>query len=268
MGKIATEQEAYGIGVFGNVILRNKCCTKKRASELGCDTNTTTNYTSNKLVQLEDLVKAENGYDPINAPIGVFIHHTNGLLYPISQWASSENNEVVGINVKGLVGGYFRCFTIAPVTTNVFIPVLWGPYNTIIENCNITTNIEQARLDIDSKSNTNALIKGIGATLTRYAANSCRKYTFKNKKSGELPSAGILFLMGEYFDEIEECLKLVKGDTLKDPNLDENYSYWSSTQFNNEHAWFIDFKDCKLRYGYKSNEANMACRPIYTLPYF
>ena len=52
MGKIATEQEAYNIGGSGSYTT-NKCCTKSRAEELGC--NVSGSYTSSRLVQLEDL---------------------------------------------------------------------------------------------------------------------------------------------------------------------------------------------------------------------
>lgn len=52
MSKIATENEAYIIGRKGTPV-NNKCCTKHRAIELGC--NITSGYSDNQLVQQEDL---------------------------------------------------------------------------------------------------------------------------------------------------------------------------------------------------------------------
>lgn len=55
MGKIATEQEAYNIGKKGTP-QSNKCCTKSRALDLGCQVKG--NYSSSQLVQFSDLSKS------------------------------------------------------------------------------------------------------------------------------------------------------------------------------------------------------------------
>lgn len=55
MGKIATEQEAYNIGKKGTP-QSNKCCTKSRASDLGCQVKG--NYSNSQLVQVSDLSKS------------------------------------------------------------------------------------------------------------------------------------------------------------------------------------------------------------------
>lgn len=55
MGKIATEQEAYGIGGKGTPVA-NKCCTRSRAIALGCKVSG--NYSLLQLVQLSDLSKS------------------------------------------------------------------------------------------------------------------------------------------------------------------------------------------------------------------
>lgn len=52
MSKIATELEAKTMGGTLSVI-DNKCCTKARALELGCQIKSGFSYTDNQLVELE-----------------------------------------------------------------------------------------------------------------------------------------------------------------------------------------------------------------------
>ena len=49
MSKIATELEAKTMGG----VIDNKCCTKARALELGCQIKSGFSYTDNQLVELE-----------------------------------------------------------------------------------------------------------------------------------------------------------------------------------------------------------------------
>lgn len=55
MSKIATELEARTIGGGTLSVIDNKCCTKARALELGCQIKSGFSYTDNQLVELEGI---------------------------------------------------------------------------------------------------------------------------------------------------------------------------------------------------------------------
>lgn len=60
MSKIATELEAKTMGGTLSII-DNKCCTKARALELGCQIKSGYSYTDNQLVELEGIEAATKG---------------------------------------------------------------------------------------------------------------------------------------------------------------------------------------------------------------
>lgn len=68
MSKIATELEAKTIGGETLSVIDNKCCTKARALELGCQIKSGFSYTDNQLVELEGIEAA------ITAP-NVILHY-------------------------------------------------------------------------------------------------------------------------------------------------------------------------------------------------
>lgn len=68
MSKIATELEARTIGGGTLSVNDNKCCTKARALELGCQIKSGFSYTDNQLVELEGIEAA------ITAP-NVILHY-------------------------------------------------------------------------------------------------------------------------------------------------------------------------------------------------
>lgn len=68
MSKIATELEAKTMGGGSLSVIDNKCCTKARALELGCQIKSGFSYTDNQLVELEGIEAA------ITAP-NVILHY-------------------------------------------------------------------------------------------------------------------------------------------------------------------------------------------------
>lgn len=68
MSKIATELEAKTIGGKTLSVIDNKCCTKARALELGCQIKSGFSYTDNQLVELEGIEAA------ITAP-NIILHY-------------------------------------------------------------------------------------------------------------------------------------------------------------------------------------------------
>lgn len=69
MSKIATELEAKTMGGGTLSVIDNKCCTKARALELGCQIKSGFSYTDNQLVELEGIEAA------ITAP-NVILHYS------------------------------------------------------------------------------------------------------------------------------------------------------------------------------------------------
>lgn len=68
MSKIATELEAKTMGGGTLSVIDNKCCTKARALELGCQIKSGFSYTDNQLVELEGIEAA------ITAP-NIILHY-------------------------------------------------------------------------------------------------------------------------------------------------------------------------------------------------
>ena len=69
-----------------------------------------------------------------------------------------------------------------------------------------------------------------------------------------LPSIGELAMIVLFKDEVNEALRHVGGDELAD-----DY-YWSSTEYNANSAWFINFSNADL--GHVSKANNFRCRPV------
>ena len=68
-----------------------------------------------------------------------------------------------------------------------------------------------------------------------------------------LPSIGELAMIVLFKDEVNKALEYVGGDKFLDD------WYWSSTEYNANNAWFINFSNASLGVNYKAN--NLRCRP-------
>ena len=69
-----------------------------------------------------------------------------------------------------------------------------------------------------------------------------------------LPSIGELAMIVLFKDEVNKALEYVGGDKFLDD------WYWSSTEYNANNAWFINFSNASLGVNYKAN--NLRCRPV------
>lgn len=136
------------------------------AGEAATALGVTTTIPSNKCItrgEFDELLYGSGYYDPATAPIGVYIVHTNGKVYPRSNWKSSENSKAVGVGVKTA-----NCsFIIAPEEKN---SIQWGGYGTLINGCTTTTDSSVAIKDYKGKSNTDAIVAQLGV----YAAMAMR----------------------------------------------------------------------------------------------
>ena len=128
------------------------------AGEAATTLGVTTTIPSNKCItrgEFDELLYGSGYYDPATAPIGVYIVHTNGKVYPRTNWKSSENSKAVGVGVKTS-----NCsFIIAPDEKT---SIQWGGYGTLINGCTTTTDNAVAIKDYRGKANTDAIIAQLG----------------------------------------------------------------------------------------------------------
>lgn len=132
------------------------------AGEAATTLGVTTTIPSNKCItraEFDELLYGTGYYDPATAPIGIYIVHTNGKVYPRANWKTSENSKAVGIGVKTS-----KCsFVIAPDEQT---SIQWGGYGTLISGCTTTTSSATAQIDYKGKTNTDAIISQLGVYAT------------------------------------------------------------------------------------------------------
>lgn len=227
------------------------------AGEAATALGVTTSIPSNKCItrgEFDELLYGSGYYDPATAPIGVYIVHTNGKVYPRTDWKSSENSKAVGVGVKTS-----NCsFIIAPDEKT---SIQWGGYGTLINGCTTTTDNTVAIKDYRGKANTDAIIAQLGTT-DEYAGNWCRKYVFKNGKNGYLPSEGELYEAYQNKAEVDACMALIGGTPLYDSSVN-NYWKWSSTQSSANYAWGLVWDDGYVNDSTKDDSYTDVCaRPF------
>lgn len=167
--------------------------------------------------------------------LGVFILGTDGNLYSESEW-DQPNSSAVGVAV--LTNG---CkFVIAPIApTEVNDRLTWskkGAYASV-SGVTTTTKLIAAVSDYEGVSNSSAIVSKYRAG-TDYAAGWCQNFSFKNGKKGYLGSCGEWHEAYNNKAEIDACMSLIGGTAIR-----TDYSHWTSTQYNSNGAWSLDWKD-------------------------
>ena len=115
--------------------------------------------------------------------------------------------------------------------------------------------------DIDNMSDEGIMLLDTRAS-EQYAANYCRNYTFKNGAVGYQPALGELFEAYQNKSEVDACMSLIGGKALYDSSIN-NYWKWSSTQYDSNTAWVLDWNNGYL-YNFSKDYSNYnACaRPF------
>lgn len=146
----------------------------------------------------------------------------------------------------------------------------WASANgTNIPNLTDITSKATAADDFNGKANTAAIIAGsTSAAVTNtstYAAGFCNNYSRVDSKnhgipagSWFLPSLGQLLLMHAYKNQIKYALSLIAGSSA----LQET-SYWSSTEYSANNAWYLYFSTGYMYYYYETSEVRV--RPVAAL---
>lgn len=175
---------------------------------------------------------------PELASNGVYIMHKNRFLVKREKWSFS-NDEASGVAVKT-----DNCaFVIAKEEQSY---ITWGGYSTLINGCVTITVKNTAKTDYKGKENTDAIVSQLG-TGSEYAARYCKEYTFPHGVKGYLPALGELWEALQNKSEVDACMSKIGGKAFYD-ELIGNYRKWSSTQYNNNNAWYLDWYEEDISY--------------------
>lgn len=167
--------------------------------------------------------------------LGVFILGTDGNLYSESEW-DQPNSSAVGVAVLTN-----KCkFVIAPIaSTEINDRLTWSKkgayYN--VSGVTTTTKLIAAASDYEGVSNSSAIVSKYRAG-TDYAAGWCQNFSFKNGKKGYLGSCGEWHEAYNNKAEIDACMSLIGGTAIR-----TDYSHWTSTQYNSNGAWSLDWEN-------------------------
>lgn len=249
---IATEGEVKTKLGYSGTVDTNKCCTKSRAITFGANSSNLAPYENNQLVKYSDVDLP--GLDPNTAPNGVYICDNKSRLWKKSDWDTSNNDNASGVAVKT-----DNCeFVIAKEEQT---SIQWGGYGTLINRCTTTTNSNTAETDYKGKQNTDAIVSQLGTSKT-YAARYCKEYTFPHGAQGYLPAFGELYEAYQNKSEVDACMLLISGRPVYDGSI-INYRKWSSTQYDSNFAWNLDWVDGMINGNYKYLSDTYCCaRPF------
>ena len=170
--------------------------------------------------------------------VGVWIYDTDNNLTTADDWNTANNSKAVGVAVIT-----DNCaFVLAPEDI-VSSGVYWASDKSLLSDVVTTTNATDAKKDYAGQANTAAMLA------VNPIAKACNDYTFKNGKTGYLMSCGEAQALLDNKDAVVEALSKIGGTSITS-------SYWTSTQYSSNYAWYmywsfglVSFTD-KLSYNY------------------
>lgn len=167
---------------------------------------------------------------------GVFIIDKNNKTYKTTGEFTQS-----GLPKTDIVGALLVTDKVAIViVAQLFGEVKWSNKNGLIDGCTVNSDVTVAAQDFAGAANTAAIIKANAGLNT--AASGCNNYVFKNGKKGHLMSGGEAIEIQRNFDRINSVLRYIKSSN----TLDENRSYWTSTQKDSDTVWDIMMGDSTL----------------------
>lgn len=191
---------------------------------------------------------------------GVFIIDKNNKTYKTTGEFTQSGLPKTDIVGALLVTDKVAIVIVAEVMSNA----KWSNKNGLIDGCTVNSDATTAAQDFAGAANTAAIIKA-NAGLD-IAASECNNYVFKNGKKGHLMSGGEAIEIQRNFDRINSVLQYINSSN----TLDENMSYWTSTQKGSDTVWGIRMGDSTLFEYYitipgTSINGTNAAFPIYSL---
>lgn len=191
---------------------------------------------------------------------GVFIIDKNNKTYKTTGEFTQS-----GLPKTDIVGALLVTDKVAIViVAQLFYEAKWSNKNGLIDGCTVNSDATTAAQDFAGAANTAAIIKANAGLDT--AASKCNNYVFKNGKKGHLMSGGEAIEIQKNFNRINSVLEYINSSN----TLDENRSYWTSTQKGSDTAWGIRMGDSTLFESYITLPGTSvmginATFPIYSL---
>lgn len=190
---------------------------------------------------------------------GVFIIDKNNKTYKTTGEFTQS-----GLPKTDIVGALLVTDKVAIViSAQLFYEAKWSNKNGLIDGCTVNSDVTVAVQDFAGAANTAAIMKANAGFDT--AASQCNNYVFKNGKKGYLMSGGEAIEIQKNFNRINSVLQYINSNT-----LDENRTYWTSTQKGSDTAWGIRMGDSTLFESYITLPGTSvmginATFPIYSL---
>ena len=166
--------------------------------------------------------------------LGVFIIDINDNLMDEDSWSPDMQQTMVGV---ALITEKVAIV----IPTGLHTGLCWSKTNQLVEGVTTTTNSATAVQDFKGKANTEAIVKAHGQNAP--VAYYCSNYTFENGKKGYLMAAGEAHEIFVNMQKISKLLGYISIGTAN--NLAEESEVWTSTQKNNNAAWYNDGMELK-----------------------
>ena len=167
---------------------------------------------------------------------GVFIIDKNNKTYKTTGEFTQS-----GLPKTDIVGALLVTDKVAIViSAQLFYEAKWSNKNGLIDGCTVNSDATTAVQDFAGAANTAAIMKANAGFDT--AASQCNNYVFKNGKKGHLMSGGEAIEIQKNLNRINSVLEYINSSN----TLDENRSYWTSTQKGSDTAWGIRMGDSTL----------------------
>lgn len=191
------------------------------------------------------------------------IQHVDGTLYTAEEWlAAKEAGTVTDADANGVAVRYSKCAScphiIYPYCSTQSKDMIMSVESfTNVPGITITENINIAKLDVNGKANTDALLAAVAkGILTRAeAAQYCADITFANGQKGYLPAAGEAQAWIDNNTIVNSCISAIGGLTK------HSDGEWTSTIYNNKEAWYARSNDMP------HNSSSRKVRPVTSFSY-
>ena len=208
------------------------------------------------------------------------IQHKDGTLYTAEEWRAAETAGTVtdadanGVAVRSSY--YAACpHVIHPEISEEHKSWCSNPSdkNTSpcvnVLGCVTVTTGDDAKLDVNGKANTDAILKycSSGFFETAPAAQYCAGVTFANGQQGYMPSAGEMYAWINNETIINSCLNAISGTNINSSSM---YDILSSTQYDYENIWtiYVDgYKRLSLETKHKTNGSTKKARAVTSFSY-
>lgn len=215
-------------GIVGNKVPYGETYTVIANAIDGYITPSSQTYTANQPQRTVDIVYQAK-------LMGVYIEDIDGNLYTEAQWDGSKTANGVAV-ITDTCQFVIALFDIGSCA--------WGGLGTLVNGINTTEVGSSALQDFNGYEQTMPIINELGDD---GAAYYCYTYTFPNGKQGYLGAAGEWANVFLSRDAIKTAFNKCGGAPL-------DTQYWTSTQYNKNYSWNIDFYEGTINFNQKHSE--------------